>query len=134
MSFIIGTGFRENEFQKQGFILKEICLDYLSSNYEGKNHPKIFIWLFKNYYYYSNDKYYFPHRKDSTKIKLELEHVFEIIDFPNNGLLVFNTDSTFYYLPKHSEKIHGPHTIKNCLLYTSPSPRDKRQSRMPSSA
>ena len=23
---------------------------------------------------------------------------------------------------------------KNCLLYTSPSPRDKRQSRMPSSA
>ena len=25
-------------------------------------------------------------------------------------------------------------TIRNCLLYTSPSPRDKRQSRMPSSA
>ena len=25
-------------------------------------------------------------------------------------------------------------TSKNCLLYTSPSPRDKRQSRMPSSA
>ena len=25
-------------------------------------------------------------------------------------------------------------TIKGCLLYTSPSPRDKRQSRMPSSA
>ena len=24
--------------------------------------------------------------------------------------------------------------IKTCLLYTSPSPRDKRQSRMPSSA
>ena len=26
------------------------------------------------------------------------------------------------------------HGIKSCLLYTSPSPRDKRQSRMPSSA
>ena len=26
------------------------------------------------------------------------------------------------------------HTIVPCLLYTSPSPRDKRQSRMPSSA
>ena len=25
-------------------------------------------------------------------------------------------------------------TIRSCLLYTSPSPRDKRQSRMPSSA
>ena len=26
------------------------------------------------------------------------------------------------------------HPLKTCLLYTSPSPRDKRQSRMPSSA
>ena len=26
------------------------------------------------------------------------------------------------------------HGMKSCLLYTSPSPRDKRQSRMPSSA
>ena len=33
---------------------------------------------------------------------------------------------------------HGPREVRNqsciCLLYTSPSPRDKRQSRMPSSA
>ena len=28
----------------------------------------------------------------------------------------------------------GDQLIKGCLLYTSPSPRDKRQSRMPSSA
>ena len=27
-----------------------------------------------------------------------------------------------------------PYCLKHCLLYTSPSPRDKRQSRMPSSA
>ena len=27
-----------------------------------------------------------------------------------------------------------PDSIRTCLLYTSPSPRDKRQSRMPSSA
>ena len=35
------------------------------------------------------------------------------------------------------EKIRGVDvtpTLKTCLLYTSPSPRDKRQSRMPSSA
>ena len=30
--------------------------------------------------------------------------------------------------------IFGSHLSYNCLLYTSPSPRDKRQSRMPSSA
>ena len=28
----------------------------------------------------------------------------------------------------------GLHEVNDCLLYTSPSPRDKRQSRMPSSA
>ena len=28
----------------------------------------------------------------------------------------------------------GPGMVLSCLLYTSPSPRDKRQSRMPSSA
>ena len=28
----------------------------------------------------------------------------------------------------------GAELVKDCLLYTSPSPRDKRQSRMPSSA
>ena len=30
--------------------------------------------------------------------------------------------------------INGTELIRDCLLYTSPSPRDKRQSRMPSSA
>ena len=33
-------------------------------------------------------------------------------------------------LPMH----FGRAALKRCLLYTSPSPRDKRQSRMPSSA
>ena len=31
-------------------------------------------------------------------------------------------------------KFVKPHIVTPCLLYTSPSPRDKRQSRMPSSA
>ena len=34
----------------------------------------------------------------------------------------------------HQEQIEGILVILPCLLYTSPSPRDKRQSRMPSSA
>ena len=29
---------------------------------------------------------------------------------------------------------HGNHMFKDCLLYTSPSPRDRTRSRMPSSA
>ena len=38
----------------------------------------------------------------------------------------------------HHEVVHNKYVIKelnkNCLLYTSPSPRDMRRSRMPSSA
>ena len=33
---------------------------------------------------------------------------------------------------EYDPSLFGPHVV--CLLYTSPSPRDKRQSRMPSSA
>ena len=36
-------------------------------------------------------------------------------------------------LSQSEAKVHGDLTV-TCLLYTSPSPRDKRQSRMPSSA
>ena len=49
-------------------------------------------------------------------------------DRPENGgdelLLYYNTD----------ESLNFPSSGFICLLYTSPSPRDKRQSRMPSSA
>ena len=42
-----------------------------------------------------------------------------------------------YHDPNPKNKAFGAKvvvTLNNCLLYTSPSPRDKRQSRMPSSA
>ena len=46
---------------------------------------------------------------------------------PTTGELIFNTAMTGFV-----EILSDPSYI--CLLYTSPSPRDKRQSRMPSSA
>ena len=48
-----------------------------------------------------------------------------LIKTKNENLLV-NTDSLV-------ENVHF-NDVTICLLYTSPSPRDKRQSRMPSSA
>ena len=46
-----------------------------------------------------------------------------------NGLGIFNTN-----VKRFSNNVKVPQMGWNCLLYTSPSPRDKRQSRMPSSA
>ena len=40
----------------------------------------------------------------------------------------------FMLIEGSEEVIQNGVTLKSCLLYTSPSPRDKRQSRMPSSA
>ena len=42
--------------------------------------------------------------------------------------------STINYNRKSKFIKSNSNTNKSCLLYTSPSPRDKRQSRMPSSA
>ena len=43
-------------------------------------------------------------------------------------------DDIFFSLRVHSSGVRSSAPSRPCLLYTSPSPRDKRQSRMPSSA
>ena len=53
----------------------------------------------------------------------------QIVDYSGKQQRLINLVLT----DDHSEPI-GFRTYKVCLLYTSPSPRDKRQSRMPSSA
>ena len=49
-----------------------------------------------------------------------------------NGTVVIK-DGKIVYAGQHTDDYDATETI-DCLLYTSPSPRDKRQSRMPSSA
>ena len=50
---------------------------------------------------------------------------------PGNGTITINGRPGDNYLNYNPSYIAA---VKACLLYTSPSPRDKRQSRMPSSA
>ena len=45
-----------------------------------------------------------------------------------------NTEHHHHFYSKKDQKLIDINVDMNCLLYTSPSPRDKRQSRMPSSA
>ena len=44
--------------------------------------------------------------------------------------VIYNTHDS----KTHTIDIQNGLSVMDCLLYTSPSPRDKRQSRMPSSA
>ena len=51
-----------------------------------------------------------------------------------NNLMLDGKKSISYSIFYGAIELVEERTKENCLLYTSPSPRDKRQSRMPSSA
>ena len=50
------------------------------------------------------------------------------------GITAFHLFSRSLVRPSQTSLFFGVVMVTGCLLYTSPSPRDKRQSRMPSSA
>ena len=47
---------------------------------------------------------------------------------------ILKIQATFPFMIIRNDNNQTSQQYSNCLLYTSPSPRDKRQSRMPSSA
>ena len=74
----------------------------------------------------------------SELIKISYEAGILIMDIYNHGFEVNhkNDNSPVTIADKKAEKfiLEKLNKLFSCLLYTSPSPRDKRQSRMPSSA
>ncbi len=70
-------------------------------------------WRYGKNYFYQNDKYYFPMGKDSSKTRLELDHVHQIISFNNEGSILFNSDSSFYHLPYRTDEVKGVFTLDN---------------------
>ena len=78
--------------------------------------------------------YYVGKRKDGERVRKEFE---------GKASVYYDTVTEYFDLPKNeSEEFVNDYNVglydlnqsEPCLLYTSPSPRDKRQSRMPSSA
>ena len=60
---------------------------------------------------------------------------FPVFQNPKTSNFAFFENAGGTYVPKQViEKLNDFMTTKNCLLYTSPSPRDRSLSRMPSSA
>ena len=63
-----------------------------------------------------------------TTMSAEGQYIFNSLGFYLGGVLVAFMAAGFCMLES------GLVTTKSCLLYTSPSPRDRQKSRMPSSA
>ena len=125
----------------------------MSIIYSPKNNPRVII-IQKLYgqFFNKEEKLAFPkHRfkkfiKDVVNGTLERDEVItdEINNHLNTDLNMIRLDKVFQVIIKSAifEFLYKPRTstkiiIKeylNCLLYTSPSPRDTRRSRMPSSA
>ena len=64
------------------------------------------------------------------------QHQVKIIKLVSGEDIVVTLPQGKEQLPDNAAliRLEKPLLIKYCLLYTSPSPRDKRQSRMPSTA
>ena len=79
------------------------------------------------------------HFAELLEIKSKLNNI-KILDGRKNLILIKSLLDKGYDLDKGAillkdeDIFHGSDAINTCLLYTSPSPRDKHRSRMPSSA
>ena len=85
---------------------------------------------------------------EPDKVKMEMDIIDEQIDTLGKALLGLTLGcarchdhkfdpiptADYYALAGIFKSTKTMESLKTCLLYTSPSPRDKRQSRMPSSA
>jgi len=82
----------------------------------------------------------------NTHIMLDQENIAEILNIIGRTDLYLTYDTSHFYTnhgdvdllwERHHKIIQNVHLVENfttCLLYTSPSPRDRTRSRMPSSA
>ena len=67
-------------------------------------------------------------------LQLAVKYGVKKVVFASSGGAVYGEQRQFPVLESHPTYPLSPYGISNCLLYTSPSPRDATLSRMPSSA
>ena len=100
------------------------------------------MWKFEKTFGKGTDPWYAKARRWAKKQRFPISFLLlGIIDYLQRQWInakIYNTmkdvdRQTDELLHSWKEPERRPHIV-DCLLYTSPSPRDKRQSRMPSSA
>ena len=124
----VGTSFRGWQIQKKGFTIQGLIQQHLSKllkeriilNGSGRTDAGVHA---------NAQSAHFDCQKkilDLTKFLKSINHFLN-----NKGIAITQ-------IKKRSEKFHSRFSAKqriySCLLYTSPSPRDVEESRMPSSA
>ena len=69
-----------------------------------------------------------------SQLALQIAEKRDSVIINADAIQVFENWRILTARPSTAEESKVKHELYGCLLYTSPSPRDKRQSRMPSSA
>lgn len=64
----------------------------------------------KSIYYYQNDVFNFH---ADNEIYLKIDHLYQIINIPRVGYLIFNTDSSFYFYDNHTQVISNMYSLNN---------------------
>ena len=84
---------------------------------------------------YAINQQYFSEKKFKSMLKNILTEHAELLLFINYKQYICNMEELKEFIKaSQKEKILNAFQDNPCLLYTSPSPRDMRRSRMPSSA
>ena len=115
------------ELQDRTTLLTMSAFDWLASNPELPE-TRWAVFISPPYRYYVEER------------EIMLNMIQTVLDrAPRNSLISIEATNEFDFeqLPDAGEwdvRTYPPAVVGVCLLYTSPSPRDKRQSRMPSSA
>ena len=127
----IANGFLKKEnFSEEYFFNMEVGFSKDISLFQLNDHPKPEKMFNKEYpFFTSSSEYMKKHFSNYAKfVEKYLNSNSKIIEIGSN-------DGTFLKnFLKTNNQIIGFEPSKSCLLYTSPSPRDPKSSRMPSSA
>ena len=91
--------------------------------------------LGSNYLYLGEAEAALPHISKAVEINRQLEDIAEVSNDLNNLAAIYQHQSQYEEAAQtYQEVMVYSESLNDCLLYTSPSPRDRQKSRMPSSA
>ena len=91
---------------------------------------------YENYAHYEGGEHWKPKGGHTFQIEMDADLLLYTDHAEVLGKMVEsqNSDLERFKYVDHEIQFHTPTVLGTCLLYTSPSPRDRTRSRMPSSA